>query len=132
MKIGFLGLGVMGLPMAKNVVKKCGCPVLGYDVAEARLAEFKDFGGEVTSDPDDIYRTCDVVMQILPTHPIIIHSVERAIELGKPGNIIIDLSSTGAGYRAGSAQEGAGCRYVPAGLPRLRRQSPWPSPVRWP
>lgn len=94
MKIGFLGLGVMGLPMAKNVVKKCGCPVLGYDVAEARLAEFKDFGGEVTSDPDDIYRTCDVVMQILPTHPIIIHSVERAIELGKPGNIIIDLSST--------------------------------------
>ena len=94
MKIGFLGLGVMGLPMAKNVVKKCGCPVLGYDVAEARLAEFKDFGGEVTSDPDEIYRTCDVVMQILPTHPIIIHSVERAIELGKPGNIIIDLSST--------------------------------------
>lgn len=94
MKIGFLGLGVMGLPMAKNVVKKCGCPVLGYDVAEARLAEFKDFGGEVTSDSDDIYRTCDVVMQILPTHPIIIHSVERAIELGKPGNIIIDLSST--------------------------------------
>ena len=67
---------------------------MGYDVAEARLAEFKDFGGEVTSDPDDIYRTCDVVMQILPTHPIIIHSVERAIELGKPGNIIIDLSST--------------------------------------
>ena len=36
MKIGFLGLGVMGLPMAKNVVKKCGCPVLGYDVAEGQ------------------------------------------------------------------------------------------------
>ena len=94
MKIGFLGLGVMGLPMAKNVVKKCGCPVLGYDVAEARLAEFKKLGGETTSDPDEIYRTCDVVMQILPTHPIIIHSVERAVELGKPGNVIVDLSST--------------------------------------
>lgn len=94
MKIGFLGLGVMGLPMAKNVVKKCGCPVLGYDVAEARLAEFKELGGEITSDPDEIYRTCDVVMQILPTHPIIIHSVERAVELGKPGNVIVDLSST--------------------------------------
>ena len=94
MKIGFLGLGVMGLPMAKNVVKKCGCPVLGYDVAEARLAEFKELGGETTSDPDEIYRTCDVVMQILPTHPIIIHSVERAVELGKPGNVIVDLSST--------------------------------------
>ena len=53
MKIGFLGLGVMGLPMAKNVVKKCGCPVLGYDVAEARLAEFKDFG-------DSVFVTCSV------------------------------------------------------------------------
>ena len=28
-KIGFLGMGVMGLPMAKNVVQKCGLPVLG-------------------------------------------------------------------------------------------------------
>ena len=117
MKIGFLGLGVMGLPMAKNVVKKCGCPVLGYDVAEARLAEFKDFGGEVTSDPDDIYRTCDVVMQILPTHPIIIHSVERAIELVKPGNFIIDLSPT-APDNVRSLGFGAGM-----GLPNMKRCS---------
>ena len=32
-KIGFLGMGVMGLPMAKNVVQKCGLPVLGFGVA---------------------------------------------------------------------------------------------------
>lgn len=37
MKIGFLGMGVMGLPMAKNVVKKSGCEVLGYDVAKKQL-----------------------------------------------------------------------------------------------
>ena len=35
-----------------------------------------------------------VILQILPTHPIIIHSVEQAIEYGKPGNIVVDLSST--------------------------------------
>ncbi len=94
MKIGFLGLGVMGLPMAKNVVKKSGCIVVGYDVAEKQMAALAEAGGEVVSDPVEIYKTCDVIMQILPTHPIIRNSVEQAIQYGKPGNVIIDLSST--------------------------------------
>ena len=32
--IGLIGMGVMGLPMAKNVVEKSGCPVKGFDVVE--------------------------------------------------------------------------------------------------
>lgn len=93
-QIGFLGLGVMGLPMAKNLVKKAGCPVLGYDVVPAQVEAFREAGGVPVSDPAEIYRTCDVILQILPTHPIIIHSVEQAIAYGKPGNIVVDLSST--------------------------------------
>lgn len=94
MKIGFLGLGVMGLPMAENLVKKSGCEVLGYDVAKARLDTFKEAGGVAAYDPVEIYKSCDVIMQILPTHAIIRDSVEKAIRYGKPGNIIIDMSST--------------------------------------
>lgn len=94
MKIGFLGLGVMGLPMAKNVVKKSGCEVLGYDVVQKQTDDFQAAGGVAVSDPVEIYKSCDVIMQILPTHPIIVNSVEQAIQYGKPGNIIIDLSST--------------------------------------
>ena len=30
-------MGVMGLPMAKNVVQKCGLPVLGYDVVQQQM-----------------------------------------------------------------------------------------------
>ena len=93
-KIGFLGLGVMGLPMAKNVIKGTKQAIMGFDVAQNRLDELKAAGGLPVTDPDEIYRSCDIIMQMLPTHPIIIHSVERAIELGKPGNIIIDCSST--------------------------------------
>ena len=94
MKIGFLGMGVMGLPMAKNVVKKSGCEVLGYDVAKKQLDDFAAAGGTPVSDPVEIYKNCDVILQILPTHPIIRNSVEQAIQYGKPGNIIVDLSST--------------------------------------
>ena len=94
MKIGFLGLGVMGLPMSINVVKRSGCEVLGYDVAADRLGKFAEAGGTAVGDPTEIYGTCDVILQILPTHEIIIQSVEQAIRLGKPGNIIVDCSST--------------------------------------
>ena len=94
MKIGFLGLGVMGLPMAKNLLKKSGCEVLGYDVARNRLGEFAAAGGTPVKEQIQIYTDCDVIMQILPTHAIIRQSVEAAVKYGKKGNIIIDLSST--------------------------------------
>ena len=45
-KIGFLGMGVMGLPMAKNVVQKCGLPVLGYDVVQQQMDAFREAGGK--------------------------------------------------------------------------------------
>jgi 2-hydroxy-3-oxopropionate reductase len=94
MKIGFLGMGVMGLPMAKNLVTKSGCNVLGFDVAQKQKDAFREAGGIPVNDAVEIYRNCEVVMQILPTHPIIRNSVEQAIQYGKPGNIIVDLSST--------------------------------------
>ena len=92
-KIGFLGMGVMGLPMAKNLLKKSGCEVLGYDVMEKQREGFIAAGGTVAQ-PEEIYKTCDVIMQILPTHAIIRDSVEKAVKYGKPGRIIVDLSST--------------------------------------
>lgn len=94
MKIGFLGLGVMGLPMAKNLVKKSGYEIVGYDVAEKQLEEFALAGGTPAARQDDVYHQCDVILQILPTHEIICDSVERAIRFGRKGNIIVDLSST--------------------------------------
>lgn len=94
MKIGFLGLGVMGLPMSINVVKKSGAAVYGFDIVESNLKKFVEAGGIAVQSELEIYKSCDVIMQILPTHPIIINSVEQAIQYGKPGNIIIDLSST--------------------------------------
>ena len=93
-KIGFLGLGVMGLPMALNVLNKSGCPVIGFDVAQKQKDAFQKAGGTVTDDPVEIYKTCDVIMQMLPTHATIINSIEQAIQYGKPGNIILDLDST--------------------------------------
>ena len=58
-KIGFLGMGVMGLPMAKNVVKKSGCEVLGYDVVEKQRAAFAEAGGIAVEDSMSGLRSAD-------------------------------------------------------------------------
>ena len=50
MKVGFLGMGVMGLPMAKNLVKKAGCEILGFDVVEKQREAFAAAGGTAVSD----------------------------------------------------------------------------------
>ena len=118
-KIGFLGMGVMGLPMAKNVVQKCGLPVLGYDGVQQQMDAFREAGGIPVSDPAEIYKACDVILQILPTHPIIRNSVEQAIQYGKPGNVIVDLSSTAPDIILELYQQ---AKDVPAGLPGQRRQ----------
>ena len=93
-KIGFVGLGVMGLPMAKNLVAKSGCTIMGYDVVQKQMDALQEAGGVAVADVTEIYKTCDIIMQMLPTHAIIINSIEQAIQYGKPGNIIVDLDST--------------------------------------
>lgn len=92
-KIGFLGLGVMGFHMALNVSRKSELEVIGYDVSAEQLRLYQDAGGTAAENIEELYRTCDVILQILPTHDIIRHSVEEAIRLGRPGNVIVDLSS---------------------------------------
>ena len=76
-KVGFLGMGVMGLPMVKNVIKKCGLPVLGFDVNGARLKEFQEAGGIAVEDADrDLQAVrCDPAD---PAHPPHHHSFRGA------------------------------------------------------
>lgn len=94
MKIGFIGMGVMGLPMAENLVKKSQYTVMGYDTVPKQRESFASAGGIAVGDPLEIYSSCDIIMQMLPTHEIICNSARQAIAHGKPGNIIVDLSST--------------------------------------
>ena len=93
-RIGFLGLGVMGLLMAVNLVKKSGCPVYGFDVVDEKMQLFEEAGGHTATEPEEIYKTCSVIMQMLPTHETVIHSVKEAVRLSAPETVIIDLSST--------------------------------------
>lgn len=95
MKVGFIGLGVMGKNMAANVLKG-DYKLKVYDVVESVVAEFKEKGAEVGSSPADASKDCDIIMTSLPNSQIVetvILGKNGVLEGAKEGAIIVDLSS---------------------------------------
>ena len=56
-KIGFLGLGVMGLHMALNVDRKMDVEVVGFDVSEEQLRKYQAAGGTAAGSMEELYET---------------------------------------------------------------------------
>ena len=95
MKIGFIGLGIMGKPMAKNLLK-AGYSLVVYDVTPAPLAELVEAGATAGSSPKDVAAKCELIITMLPNSPHVKTAVMGAggvIEGARPGSIVIDMSS---------------------------------------
>ena len=94
MKIGLIGLGIMGKPMAKNMLK-AGYDLTVSDLNKANVDEVVAAGAKAASNKE-IGETCDVVMTMLPNSPHV-----KSVMLGengvasymKPGSVFIDMSS---------------------------------------
>lgn len=92
--IGFIGMGIMGLPMAMNILKKSGCPVIGFDLMEASRKKFQEAGGVATENAKEIYQNCDMIFLCLPKNELVESVVKEIIVTAKTGTIIADFSST--------------------------------------
>ncbi len=94
-KIGFIGLGIMGKPMAKNLIK-AGFSLLVHDINPAPVDELKKEGAAVAGSPKEIAAASDVVITMLPDSPDVEKVVlggQGVIEGAKKGMILIDMSS---------------------------------------
>ena len=94
-KIGFIGLGIMGKPMAKNLLK-AGYSLVVFDIIEDVMNEVVKEGAEKGSSCKDVAQKSDVIVTMLPNSP----DVEKAIleengviEGVKEGQVVIDMSS---------------------------------------
>ena len=95
MKIGFIGLGIMGKPMSKNLVK-AGHELLINDRNKETLEELKALGAEVCSTNKEIAEKCDVVITMLPNSPNVkdvVFGENGLIEGAHEGLTLIDMSS---------------------------------------
>lgn len=94
MKVGFIGLGIMGKPMSKNLVK-AGYDVTVSDLNQASIDEVVAAGAK-SADNKTIAETCDVIITMVPNSPQV-----KAVMLGengiaqymKEGQTFIDMSS---------------------------------------
>lgn len=87
MKIGFIGLGNMGMPMALNLNKSKKIDLLGYDVSPKSLKQFKSKKGKATSSLDALIKFSDVIITCVPGPKQI-----KALSIGK-GKIIDQLGN---------------------------------------
>jgi len=95
MKAGFIGVGLMGGPMCRNLIKK-GNPAVIFDISKDALERMKSVGATVASSAREVAAQCDVVFTSLPMPA----DVEKVI-LGadgiaagaKKGMIVVDMST---------------------------------------
>jgi len=94
-KIGFIGLGIMGKPMARNLLK-AGYPLTVYDIVPDKAEEVVDAGAKAGSSSKEVAEKSEIVITMLPNSPEVKEAVlgkNGVLEGAKPGTILIDMSS---------------------------------------
>ncbi len=94
-QIGFIGLGIMGKPMAKNLIK-AGFELQVHSRSNGPVKELGALGAKETSTPAECAENMDAVVTMLPDGPdseSVILGENGVLEGAKKGAIIIDMSS---------------------------------------
>ncbi|MCA1718924.1 MAG: 2-hydroxy-3-oxopropionate reductase [Actinobacteria bacterium] len=94
-KVGFIGLGIMGGPMAQNLMET-GYELVLYNRTTEKAEEIADDGATVAESPKEVAESCDVVVLMLPDSPQVEEIVEGedgVLEGLKEGALIVDMST---------------------------------------
>jgi 2-hydroxy-3-oxopropionate reductase len=94
-KIGFIGLGIMGKPMAKNLLK-AEFSIVAYDLNKDAVEDLVKAGALAARSSKEVAGRADVIITMLPDSPDVkevILGKDGVLEGIKPGSIVIDMSS---------------------------------------
>ncbi|WP_275461461.1 2-hydroxy-3-oxopropionate reductase [Streptomyces noursei] len=94
-KIAWVGLGIMGSPMAENLIK-AGYAVTGYTLEADKLQRLADAGGTAAASIAEAVAEADVIVTMVPASPhveAIAYGPEGILENAKSGALLIDMSS---------------------------------------
>lgn len=95
MKIGFIGLGIMGKHMAKNLMKS-GYELIVHDIISENVEQVVLAGASASSSAKEVATLCDVIITMLPNGPEVKDVVlgeEGVLTGAKAGCTLIDMSS---------------------------------------
>jgi 2-hydroxy-3-oxopropionate reductase len=94
-KIGFIGLGIMGKPMAKNLLK-AGHEVVVYDVVPAGVQEVVAAGAKAAASSKAVAEQCALIITMVPNSPHVKAAIlgpNGVLEGAKAGSLVVDMSS---------------------------------------
>jgi 2-hydroxy-3-oxopropionate reductase len=94
-KLGFIGVGIMGKPMAKNLID-AGYKLIANDIVKEALDEVVEYGAERAISPKNVAEKSDIIITMLPNSPDVRKAVlgeNGVIEGVREGQILIDMSS---------------------------------------
>src|SRR6516165_12823024 len=93
--VGFVGLGMMGGPMAANILK-AGYPLVIYDVDPQKNERFGALGAQIASSPADVARRAQIVISMVDTTAQaeeVIVGPGGFIDSAKAGDVVISMST---------------------------------------
>lgn len=113
--IAFIGLGNMGSPMARNLVK-AGHGVTGFDLVPASLEAARAEGVSIAATASEAVSQADVIITMLPAGKHVLAVLADVLPAAKPGALIIDSSTIDveSARKAGAMAEAAGMRFLDA------------------
>ncbi|MFH0997149.1 MAG: 2-hydroxy-3-oxopropionate reductase [Pseudomonadota bacterium] len=94
-KIGFIGLGIMGKPMSNNLLK-AGYQLVVCDIVKAAVEELVSAGAQAAGTPKEVAEQAEIIVTMLPNSPHVRQVVlgdEGIIEGARAGTVVIDMSS---------------------------------------
>ncbi|MFC8371473.1 NAD(P)-dependent oxidoreductase [Streptomyces sp. NPDC057239] len=118
MRVGFIGLGVMGRPMALNLAR-AGTPLVVWNRTPARCAPLRDAGAEVAGSAEEVFERAGTVLLMLADET----AVDTVLGRGTPdfaarvaGRAVVHMGTTSPEYSAAleDAVREAGGAYVEA------------------
>ena len=92
-RIAFLGIGLMGLPMAKNLLK-AGYPLTAWNRTRSKAEPLSADGAQIASLPDEAVNGAQIIITMLEAGPTVINVVKAALPRMQRGAILVDMSST--------------------------------------
>lgn len=92
-RIAFLGIGLMGLPMAKNLLK-AGYPLNAWNRTRAKAEPLATDGAQIVGSLADAVRDANIIITMLEAGPVVIDVITAALPDIPRGSIVVDMSST--------------------------------------
>lgn len=121
--VGFIGLGVMGEPICRNMARKSGRAMHAFDLSPEPLARLARDGVKTAPSVDALAKTADIIFLSLPSGAQVKQVCESGLLRGaRPGQIIVDLGTSPVALARDLARQFAakGASFADAPVARTR------------